>query len=76
MHRSLGSGLRSASLIASQPTRWTPSVAVGADLAAEALGTTRAKSSLSTDFLGVPTNHDELQAKRPMSPHLFGVDNR
>jgi hypothetical protein len=73
MHR-----LRSASLglLASQTSRSSPSTAVGLELAAAAVGTSRAKSSLSTDFLGVPTNHDELQSKRPMSPHLFGVDNR
>mmetsp|Transcript_29693 Transcript_29693/g.64833 ORF Transcript_29693/g.64833 Transcript_29693/m.64833 type:complete len:199 (-) Transcript_29693:164-760(-) len=26
-----------------------------------------------TDFLGTPKNHDELTAKRPMSPSIFGA---
>jgi len=27
-----------------------------------------------TTFLGTPTNHEELAAKRPVSPHVFEVD--
>lgn len=28
------------------------------------------------DFLGVPRNHAELLAKRPVSPHVFEIDGR
>ena len=27
-----------------------------------------------TDFLGTPTNHLDLVAKRPLSPHVFEID--
>eukprot|EP00232_Nephroselmis_pyriformis_P004810 CAMPEP_0182912212 /NCGR_PEP_ID=MMETSP0034_2-20130328/37394_1 /TAXON_ID=156128 /ORGANISM="Nephroselmis pyriformis, Strain CCMP717" /LENGTH=187 /DNA_ID=CAMNT_0025048869 /DNA_START=31 /DNA_END=594 /DNA_ORIENTATION=+ len=29
-----------------------------------------------TGFLGTPTNHKQLLEKRPISPHLFGLDNK
>mmetsp|Transcript_39912 Transcript_39912/g.55488 ORF Transcript_39912/g.55488 Transcript_39912/m.55488 type:complete len:196 (+) Transcript_39912:90-677(+) len=34
----------------------------------------RATKEFPTEFLGTPSNHDDLQKKRPMSPFLFSVD--
>jgi len=30
----------------------------------------------NTDFLGTPPNHDEMNKKRPTSPHLIGLDGK